>query len=86
MKKCPTCEGSGRYYEPSNGYENSKSGRCFNCGGDGTFLSFSKRMITEYTFKLKSYKESLDFYQEETPKLEQFLKEMNEAINENQNT
>lgn len=86
MKKCPTCEGTGRYYESSNGYENSKSGRCFHCGGDGTFNSFSRRMIKEYEFKLKSYKESLDFYQKETPKLEELLKEMNEEIDENSGT
>lgn len=43
---CPECNGSGRFYIPSDGYENSKSGPCQDCGGHGTLLQFARYSLS----------------------------------------
>lgn len=79
-RKCPTCNGSGRFFIPSDGYENSKSGRCDECGGDGTFSSFSKRMLSYKKKVLEDYRR----IKEAIPELEKLVQEM-ETENESKN-
>ena len=50
---CPDCDGSGRFYIPSDGYENSKSGRCDSCRGEGTLLAYAKRELPTTKLRLE---------------------------------
>ncbi|RKZ95079.1 MAG: hypothetical protein DRQ40_04480 [Gammaproteobacteria bacterium] len=60
---CPSCQGSGRYSVPSDGYENSRSGRCSDCRGEGSLSSFARIALGELVSrrdKLKSAKKKID--------------------------